>query len=71
MSDIRDPHPDSPPEADNDRRSDVEQAIDAPPEDVEHGPAVDGEETPLEPPGAYDGNSGTGGVTKNQDLTAR
>lgn len=66
MSDIRDPHPDSPPESDNDRRSDLERAVVEAPEDIEQGPASS-EETPLEPTGVPDGNSGTGGVTKNQD----
>ena len=62
-----DPHPDSPPEADNDRRSDLERAVAGGGEDVE---AVGGhQETPLEPTGVHDGNSGTGGVVKNQDDT--
>ncbi len=66
MTDIRDPHPDSPPEADNDRRSDVERAVDQRPDDVERGSA--GDEAPMEPTGADDGNAGTGGLARNQDL---
>ena len=66
----RDPHPDSAPEADNDRRSDLEQEVSGGGEDVE-GVPDDGKPTPLEPTGVHDGNSGTGGVTKNQDYTAQ
>ena len=68
MSD-RDPHPDSAPDADNDRRSDIEQAVQARADDVErHGFDTD---SPLEPTGVPDGVAGTGGVTKNQDDDAQ
>jgi len=64
----RDPHPDSPPDADKDRPSDLEQAVRGGGDDVEAVPD-DGEVTPLEPTGVHDGNSGTGGVTKDQEYS--
>ena len=66
----RDPHPDSELEADNDRRSDIEQAVQARADDVERFGASD-DDTALEPSGVEDGVAGTGGVTKNQDDRAR
>ncbi|MDR6851127.1 hypothetical protein J2Y54_000620 [Sphingomonas sp. BE123] len=59
------PHPDSPPEADHDRRSDLERAVTDTNRDIEnvHDEA---------PPAGVDGAvGGTGGVTKNQDDTAQ
>lgn len=70
MSDTPDPHPDSPPAADNDRRSDIEQIVEARKDAVERG------EGGVEPdsftaPGLPDGVGGTGGVTKNQEDDAQ
>lgn len=62
---IRDPHPDSPPEADRDRRSDVERAVEATNRDVEN--LLDD----TLPEGVDGAVGGTGGVTKNQDDTAQ
>jgi hypothetical protein len=64
----RDPHPDSPPEADNDNRSDIEQIVDARKDAVERG---EGGREPdaFTSSGIPDGVGGTGGVTKNQDDT--
>ena len=61
----RDPHPDSPPEADHDRRSDLERAVD----DTNHNVKTVEDDTP--PNGADGAVGGTGGVTKNQDDTAQ
>lgn len=61
----RDPHPDSPPEADHDRRSDLERAVDATNRDVEKLQ----DDTP--PEGVDGAVGGTGGVTKNQDDMAQ
>ena len=58
----RDPHPDSPPESDHDRHSDLERAVDDTNRDIEN--VAD----PTPPDGA---DGGTGGVTKNQDDTAQ
>lgn len=70
MTDPRTPHPDSDPAVDHDTRSDLEQAVASRSDDVERGAAGDpGDESPLEPSGVHDGVGGTGGVTKNQDLT--
>jgi hypothetical protein len=60
----RDPHPYSPPHADNDRRSDLEKAVSGGGEDVEAVPD-DAETTPLDVTGVHS-NSGTSGVTKDQ-----
>jgi hypothetical protein len=68
----RDPHPDSPPRADNDTaedgRSDIEQVVEARKDAVERG---EGGREPdsFTSPGLPDGVGGTGGVTKNQDDT--
>lgn len=61
----RDPHPDSPPESDHDRRSDLERAVDDTNRDIENVP----DDTP--PEGVDGAVGGTGGVTKNQDDTAQ
>ncbi|WP_112381034.1 MULTISPECIES: hypothetical protein [Sphingomonas] len=64
-----DAHPDSPPAAqDDDARSDIEQAVEARSDAVERGEGGD-EPGTFTDAGAFDGNSGTGGVVKNQDLT--
>jgi len=66
----RDPHPDSPPRADNDagrdERSDIEQVVEARKDAVERG---EGGREPdsFTASGLPDGVGGTGGVTKNQD----
>lgn len=66
-----DPHPDSVPLAPpDDGRSDIEQAVDARSDAVARGEGGP-EPEQFTAPGEYDGNSGTGGVTKNQDETAQ
>lgn len=61
--------PNSPPERrDDDARSDLEQIVASRSDAVERGeggpePAI------MTDPGEFDGNSGTGGEVKNQDLT--
>ena len=67
----RSPHPDSAPENDTDRRSDIEQAVDARTDDVERLDSTVGTTSPLEPTGQPDGVGGTGGVTKNQERDAQ
>jgi len=64
-----DPHPDSPPERD-DPRSDLQQAVEARSDAVARGEGGP-EPEPMTAPGDYDGNSGTGGEVKNQDITAQ
>lgn len=64
-----DPHPDSPPEHD-DERSDIEQAVEARSDAVERGEGGD-EPATFTAPGLYDGHGGTGGVTKTQDRDAQ
>lgn len=65
-----DSHPDSPPEHDDDERSDIEQVVEARGDAVERG---EGGEEPatFTAPGLYDGHGGTGGVTKTQDRDAQ
>ena len=60
--------PDSNPDARDDERSDIEQAVEARADAVARG---EGGKEPARftDPGAFDGNSGTGGEVKNQDLT--
>ncbi|WP_137899881.1 hypothetical protein [Sphingomonas sp. 2SG] len=59
---------DSNPDAREDERSDIEQAVEARADAVARG---EGGEEPsrFTDTGAFDGNSGTGGEVKNQDLT--
>jgi hypothetical protein len=66
----RDPHPDSLPDNDNDRRSDLEQVVEARKDAVERG---EGGEEPdsFTSAGLPDGAGGTGGETKNQDDDAQ
>jgi len=67
---MSDPHPDSLPQADNDDRSDIEQAVEARKDAVERGEG--GEELDVfTSPGMADGVGGTGGVTKNQEDDAQ
>ncbi|AXJ94322.1 MULTISPECIES: hypothetical protein [unclassified Sphingomonas] len=76
-----DPHPDSPPaeapdtnpdsppaEPRDDPRPDIQQVVEARADAVARG---EGGEEPARftDAGAFDGNSGTGGEVKNQDLT--
>jgi len=71
MSDRKpDPHPDSPPEHDDDERSDIEQAVEARSDAVERGEGGK-EPATFTAPGLYDGHGGTGGVTKTQDRDAQ
>lgn len=68
----RDPHPDSAPEADHDRRSDLEQATTGTNRDIENvEQAESGVSSPDPAEGADGAVGGTGGVTKNQDDTAQ
>ena len=66
----RDPHPDSPPDVDNDERSDMEQIVDARKDAVDRG---EGGREPdsFTSAGLPDGVGGTGGVVKNQDDDAQ
>ncbi len=61
--------PNAPPERrDDDARSDIEQAVASRSDAVERGEGGDEPET-FTATGDHDGNSGTGGEVKNQDLT--
>lgn len=64
----RDPHPDSPPESDHDRRSDLERAVEDRNREVEN---VEGRPASGPPDGVDGAVGGTGGMTKNQDDTAQ
>jgi len=66
----RDSHPDSPPERDEDERSDIEQVVEARSDAVERGEGGEEPET-FTAPGLPDGVGGTGGVTKTQDKDAQ
>lgn len=60
-----DPHPDSPPQADHDQRSDLERAVSDTNRDIENVRDVT-------PPEGVDGAvGGTGGVVRNQEETAQ
>ena len=66
-----DPHPDSPPEHDeDDERSDIEQVVEARGDAVTRGEGGDEPDT-FTAPGLPDGAGGTGGVTKRQDKDAQ
>lgn len=69
MTDRRDIHPDSDPAENKDERSDLEQMVEARSDDVERGTAGKDGSPPLDSAGIFDGVAGTGGVTKNQDVT--
>ncbi len=61
--------PNAPPERrDDDARSDIEQAVSARSDAVERGEGGP-EPSTFTDTGRFDGNSGTGGEVKNQDLT--
>ncbi|MBA4762287.1 hypothetical protein [Sphingomonas sp.] len=62
---LPDPHPDSLPDANDDRRSDLERAVTDTNRDIENVQ----DDTP--PEGADGAVGGTGGVVKNQDDTAQ
>jgi hypothetical protein len=53
-----------------DERSDLEQAVKARSDAVDRGEGGP-EPAPMTDTGRFDGNSGTGGEVKNQDLTAQ
>jgi hypothetical protein len=64
-----DPHPDSLPEADNDRRSDIEQAVSGENRNIE---SLDESIEGVAPaPEGQGGENGAGGVVKNQDDMAQ
>ena len=68
----RDPHPDSLPEADHDRRSDLEQATTGSNRDIENVVEAEGDgEVDPAAEGVVGAVGGTGGVIKNQDDTAQ
>ena len=60
--------PDGNPDAREDERSDIEQAVEARADAVARGEGGK-EPSRFTDTGAFDGNSGTGGEVKNQDLT--
>ncbi len=63
----RSTHPDSPPGSDTDRRSDIEQAVDAVNGDVERMGTDTGTTSPTEPTVSPDSAGGSGGVVRNQE----
>lgn len=65
-----DPHPHSAPDADHDRRSDLERAISGENRDIETLDESIGGVAPAAPDGA-EGENGAGGVVKNQDDMAQ
>lgn len=68
----RDPHPDSVPQADYDRRSDLEQATTGTNRDIENVEEAEGDgDTDPGAEGVDGAVGGTGGVVKNQDDTAQ
>jgi hypothetical protein len=62
----RSPHPDSTPDVDTDRRSDIERAVDSHNGDVERGDTNIGATSPTEPTVSPDTAGGSGGVVRNQ-----
>ena len=66
----RDPHPDSLPDNDNEKRTDIEQIVEAREDAVERGEGGD-EPDSFTSAGLPDGVGGTGGITKNQDDDAQ
>lgn len=63
----RSSHPDSPPEGETDRRSDIEKAVDSVNGDVERGGTDIGTTSPTEPTVSPDTAGGSGGVVRNQE----
>ncbi|UZK70248.1 hypothetical protein OKW76_04150 [Sphingomonas sp. S1-29] len=71
MSD-RDPHPDSMPQDNTDRRSDIERAVSGRNDDVENVEGGTGGGTsPTVPTVSPDSAGGSGGVVRNQDADAQ
>ena len=66
----RDPHPDSLPDNDNEKRTDIEQIVEAREDATERGEGGD-EPDSFTSAGLPDGVGGTGGITKNQDDDAQ
>ncbi|KQN40779.1 hypothetical protein ASG37_03115 [Sphingomonas sp. Leaf407] len=67
----RSPHPDSAPQDDTDRRSDIEKAVDTANGDIERGDTTVGQTSPTEPTVSPDTAGGSGGVVRNQDADAQ
>jgi hypothetical protein len=67
---LTDTDPNTPPENRDDPRSDIQQAVESRADAVARGEGG-AEPAPMTDPGRFDGNSGTGGEVKNQDLTAQ
>ncbi|MEP9401170.1 hypothetical protein [Sphingomonas sp. VNH70] len=63
----RSAHPDSAPQDDTDRRSDIERAVDSVNGDIERGGTDSGAVSPTEPTVSPDGAGGAGGVVRNQE----
>ncbi|KQM66968.1 MULTISPECIES: hypothetical protein [unclassified Sphingomonas] len=63
----RSAHPDSAPQDDTERRSDIEKAVDAVNGDVERGGTGNGATPPTEPTVSPDTAGGSGGVVRNQE----
>lgn len=63
----RSSHPDSPPEGETDRRSDIEKAVDSVNGDVERAGTDSGATSPTEPTVLPDSAGGSGGVVRNQE----
>ena len=61
----RDPHPDSLPDNDNEKRTDIERIVEAREDAAERGEGGD-EPDSFTSAGLPDGVGGTGGITKNQ-----
>ncbi|WP_343519156.1 hypothetical protein [Sphingomonas sp.] len=72
MSDTnRDPHPDSPPEENHERRSDLEQATTGTNRDIENVVEAEGDGETDPAAEGVGGENGAGGVVKNQDDMAQ
>ncbi|KQN03821.1 hypothetical protein [Sphingomonas sp. Leaf25] len=67
----RSPHPDSAPQDDTDRRSDIEKAVDTANGDVERGDTTVGQTSPTESTVSPDTAGGSGGVVRNQGADAQ
>lgn len=67
---MTDSHPDSPPQDNDDPRSDIEQAVEARADAVDRGEGGPEPET-FTASGDHSGNRGTGGEVRNQDLDAQ
>ena len=67
---MTDTDPNTPPENRDDPRPDIQQAVEARSDAVARGEGGT-EPATFTDTGRFDGNSGTGGEVKNQDLTAQ